>query len=312
MPLTRLQIVIIDPLSPGAVSAIEDVGDVCYLPTQPEAEVRERLRSADVLVIRSRFRLTPEWVAGAPRLKAVVRAGSGVDNLPLETFAARDIRFTNLPDASTPSVAELGVAAMLFMMRNLYEGHSSLMKGQWKKAALLGNELYGKTVGLVGFGRIGKQLALRLKSFDVRMLYCNRSGGGVHPESGAVPTSYERLLAESDVISLQVPLLPDTRHMFNRAAFGKMARRPFLVNLGRYDLVEMSDLREAVVAGRIRGAVIDPVEPDRRNFEAFADLPVFFLPHLGATTIEAQDRLGVHVRDTLIEWGLGPRAGGAS
>lgn len=299
-----LHILVIDHLAPAALGHLQEVGTVEYLPDSPEEDIFRRLLSSDVLVLRSGHRLTAAWLDRAPRLRAVIRAGVGMDNIPVTWLRQRGILVANMPTASTISVAEYAVGGILLLMRNFIPGYLGLTEGRWRKSELMGYELAGKTVGLIGYGNIGKGIARRLRSFDTAIVYHRRSGGGIDTTTGAQWRSLPDLCAESDVISVQVPLTDETFHLLDDQVFEMMGRAPYLVNVSRYDVLDMEALHRAVVRGRVRAALIDPVEPHQVDRRYFDGVPIYPMPHLGGSTFDAQERLGQAMRDQLIAWNL--------
>lgn len=287
-------VLVIDPLDEQTLSEMRWRWHVVHLQRPNSYELRKELAAAHALVLRSGIRLTSELIAGAPNLKVIVRGGAGMDNIDQEAAAARGIPVYNLPEAGSQSVAELGLALILASLRHLVPAHNSLIAGEWAKPRLWGEELTGKVVGLIGFGRIGSRLAKLLQPFEVRLLglrsRMDEEGREKMRESGVIPATLPEILRNSDVITLQMPLTPETRHILNSRTLAEVTRQPLIVNLGRWDLIESGALIEALRAGLLRSVAIDPVEPEGIPPELKTFPNVLLLPHIGAQTIEAQAR----------------------
>jgi D-3-phosphoglycerate dehydrogenase len=291
-------------MSDVAIAEIASVADVEYLPSAQESAVLERLVAAHVLVVRSGHQVTEGWLSKAPALRAIIRAGSGTDNIAVEAARGRGVLFASLPGANAVSVAELGVAAILILLRNLFPAYTQLREGVWAKSEYIGAELQHKTVALIGFGRIGQALARRLQCFDVDLVAVRRCreqlAGWDHVRFAPLHVA----CAEADVVAIQVPLNAETRHLLGSAQFNSMRKQPVLVNLARYEVLDMDALQEAVRSGRVRAALIDPVSADQAAQTGRFEGPIYFLPHLGGSTFDAQRRIGTLIREQLASWGL--------
>jgi len=286
-------VVVADPIDRAAVEALR-AGPCTVIDASREPErLNEHLRSAWGLIVRSRTKVTRELIDGAPELGLVARAGVGLDNVDVAAARARGIRVVNVPQAATSSVAELTVALYLLLVRELLPTIASTKAGRWERG-LHGHELSGRTVGFVGYGRIAREVARRLGPFGVRTIAFDPF---VHETSdGTELLELDRLLAEADIVSLHASLTPESRHLIDAAALGKMRAGAFLVNVARGALVDEVALVGALRSGRLAGAALDvfEAEPPTRQ-ELLSDPRVIATPHLGASTEEAQRRAGTDV-----------------
>ena len=273
----------------------ELVGEVIYNPTgKPlrSAEVAHLLPGIDGY-IAGVDAIDRAALQAADRLKVISRYGVGLDSVELQAAAERGIVVTCTPGANTVSVAELAVGLLLSLARQIPEGASALRQGNYPR--LSGVCLDGKTVGIIGLGAIGKELARRLRGFDCRLLACDPAADrGFAETHGIEMLSLEDLLPLSDFVSLHLPLLPETRALVNHEFLAKMKRGAFLVNTARGEIVEESALLEALQSGHLRGAALDvfAVEPPSADNPLLALKQVIATPHLGSQTDSATNRMG--------------------
>jgi glyoxylate reductase len=249
-------------------------------------EIREHLGRADALLPTPRERVTRALLAAAPRLRIVASCSVGTDHVDLPACRERGVVVTNTPGVLTEATADLAWTLILAVTRRLPEGEALVRSGAWdgwKPLELLGMGLEGKTLGIYGMGRIGTAVARRGEAFGMRVL-------GMVEEDGS--ERFERLLGESDVLSLHAPLTPSTRGRFGRAEISRMKRRAILVNTARGPLVDEEALVEALEAGHLRGAGLDVYEKEPViHPRLLGRKDVVLLPHLGSATEEA--RLGM-------------------
>ena len=273
----------------------ELVGEVIYNPTgKPlrSAEVAQFLPGVDGY-IAGVDAIDRSALQAADRLKVISRYGVGLDSVDLQAAAERGIVVTSTPGANTVSVAELTVGLLLSLARQIPEGASALRKGSYPR--LSGVSLEGKTVGILGLGAIGKEVARRLHGFDCRLLACDPAPDRAFAETyGIEMLSPDDLLRMSDFVSLHLPLLPETRGLVNPDFLAKMKRGAFLVNTARGEIVEESALLEALQSGRLRGAALDvfAMEPPAPDNPLLALKQVIATPHLGSQTDSATNRMG--------------------
>jgi glyoxylate reductase len=236
-----------------------------------------------------------ELIGAAPRLRAISNYAVGVDNVDLEAAAERGIPVGNTPDVLTDTTADLAVALMLGISRHLVEGDAYVRRGEWRTwetGLLLGHDLHGATVGIVGFGRIGRAVARRLEGFGCEILHTSRSGG--------VPL--DELLDRSDFVSVHPPLTPETRGLIDDDALARMKPTAYLVNTARGPIVDSEALGRALHAGRIAGAALDVTDPEPLpGGHPLLEAPnLLVLPHLGSATEATRARMADMAVDNLL------------
>jgi glyoxylate reductase len=236
-----------------------------------------------------------ELIGAAPRLRAISNFAVGVDNVDLEAAAARGIPVGNTPGVLTDTTADLAVALMLGIARHLVEGDAYVRRGEWRTwetELLLGHDLHGATVGIVGFGRIGRAVASRLAGFGCEILHTSRSGG--------IPL--EELLDRSDFVSVHSPLTPETRGLIGHDALARMKPTAYLVNTARGPIVDSEALGSALRGGRIAGAALDVTDPEPLPAgHPLLDAPnLLVLPHLGSATHATRERMADMAVDNLL------------
>jgi len=280
-----VKIVIADNMEPEVVAEISKLGETTVAPS----DLKAALSGADALIVRSATKVTEELLSHAPKLKLVARAGVGLDNVDAKACQARGIKVVNTPGASTNSVAELALAMMFAICRKLPKADSSMKGKLWLKKELTGTEIMGKTLGIVGLGRIGASLAIKAQALGMIVLYYDprQEGAAIGKK-----VSLDELFASSDYISLHVPLTPETKGMIGTASIAKMKKNAVIVNTARGGLVDEEALYNALKEGRIGGAALDvyPAEPYSGKL---CELPnVVLTPHIAGSTKEAQSRIG--------------------
>lgn len=249
---------------------------------------KNQIPDADVILVRSATKVDKTFIDKAKKMKMVIRGGVGLDNIDLDRCNKKGIIVKNTPEASTIAVAELTFAFMLGITRNVVKAHNSMKNGQWTKD-MKGSELHGKTLGIVGLGRIGTEVAKRAKAFGMNIIayekYNTRSA-----DAKIVP--FDELLRRSDFISLHVPLTDETNEMINRKSIRKMKDGVVLINTARGKLVNENDLAEALESGKVRYAGLDVYQQEPPTESPLLALEnVMLTPHLGAQTFENMERI---------------------
>ena len=262
------------------------------------ARLERCLPQADALLVRSETRVTADLLAGATKLRVIGRAGAGVDTIDVEAATARGIVVVNAPGGNAVAAAEHALALMFALVRRVAAADASMKRGQWQRGAYVGSELTGKTLALVGLGRVGTEVARRAIGLDMHVLVYDPYVPDEHVRHlGCEPADLQTVLRSADIVSLHVPLTEATRGLLNAERIGWMQPGAFLINCARGGLIDEAALLAALDSGTLGGAGIDvyehePVSPD-------ASLPkhprVVATPHLGASTVEAQAQVAVQV-----------------
>jgi D-3-phosphoglycerate dehydrogenase / 2-oxoglutarate reductase len=258
-------------------------------------ELQSRIGEFDAILIRSATDLDSGLIERAERLKVIGRAGTGVDNVDVEAATKRGIVVANAPEANAIAAAEHTIALMLALCRKVPQAHASLTSGEWERATFKGTELYGKTLGVLGFGRIGQLVANRARSFDMQVVaYDKFVTAERFRELGVDGADPEELYARSDFITLHLPKTAETVNLIGAEAISRMREGVRIVNCARGELIDLDALVDGLESGRVGGAALDvfPEEPFGGHPILERD-DVVLTPHLGASTAEAQDRAGV-------------------
>ncbi len=270
-----------------------------HVDVDAESDLGERIGEYDAIIVRSATRITRELIERASRLKVIGRAGVGVDNVDVDAASERGIIVANAPQSTIVSASEHTVGLLLALSRNIPQAHALLSEGRWDRSRFAGVELAGKTLGLVGFGRIGQQVARRATGLEMRVLAHDpfisperyRSLGVERAET------LDDLLAVADFVSLHANLTPDTRGLIGARELARMKDGVRLVNVARGELVDESALVEALDSGKVSGAALDVFPDEPYSGPLLGRANVIVTPHLGASTREAQDRAGVIVAE---------------
>ncbi len=258
-------------------------------------EALAAVADADAIIIRSGIQVDAELIAAAPKLKAIARAGVGVDNVDLAAASARGIRVMNTPDGNTISTAEHTFGLMIALSRFIPQGHQSLKEGRWDRKAYTGVELRGKTLGIIGFGRIGRALASRAKAFEMDViaydLYPNQAAAD---ELGVTLVPLAQLYQQADFISLHTALTDETLHMIGAESIASMKPGVRIINAARGALIDDNALADGIKSGHVAGAALDvyDVEPPPADHPLIGLDGVIHTPHLAASTSDAQINVG--------------------
>jgi D-3-phosphoglycerate dehydrogenase len=258
----------------------------------------EKIGDADVILVRSKTKVTEELVQKAPNLKLVIRGGVGLDNVDKKACEAKKIKVMNTPEASSVAVAELAMALMIAVPNRLIEAHNSMKEGKWLKKELKRTELFQKTLGLVGIGRIGNEVAKRAKAFEMDIIAFDPF---VKEHPVAKMVSLDELLAKSDYISLHTPLTDETRGMFNADKFTKMKDGVVIVNTGRAKVLDEQALIDALKSGKVGCYATDvwPSDPPPDGYPLIPVPNVLMAPHIGASSNENLLRIGDKIVEIL-------------
>ncbi|MGZ4506951.1 MAG: phosphoglycerate dehydrogenase [Blastococcus sp.] len=297
MTVPRPVVLIAEQLAPSVLEALGPEVEIRHVDGADRQALLPALANAAAVIVRSATRIDAEALAAAPVLGVVARAGIGLDNVDVAAATARGVMVVNAPTSNIVSAAEHAVGLLLAAARHIPAADASLRAGEWKRSAFTGVEVAGKTVGVVGLGRIGVLVAQRLAAFDVSLIaYDPYIQPGRAAQLGVRLVSLEELLRESDFITIHLPKTPETVGLIGAAELAATKRGVILVNAARGGLVDETALAEALASGQVAGAGVDVY-----STEPCTDSPLFRLPttvvtpHLGASTAEAQDKAGAAV-----------------
>lgn len=280
-------IVIAEMMEDEVVNGIKAIGTVVYKPN----DLKGALKDADVLIVRSATKVTAELIEDASKLKVVARAGVGLDNVDQMACAKKRITVLNTPGASTNAVAELVIGLMIATLRNVQKSHCQMKSGRWEKKNLTGSEISGKTLGILGYGRIGSSVAKKAQALGMKVIAYNPPPR--HEDSIAeFVDSLDAFLGNSDIITLHAALTEGTKSIINRENIAKMKNGVYLINTARGEMIDDDALYEACKSGKISGASIDVYREEPYKGRLLELENVYFTPHLGASTKEAQMRIG--------------------
>lgn len=285
-----MKVVVSDDFGPHVLELFRETGaQVVYKPESLE----DALSDASVLVVRSATRVTAELVSGAPRLKLVARGGVGLDNVDIAACKARGIEVVNTPGVSTNAVAELAIGLMVCALRGIPRGHLSMKQGRWEKKSLMGSELEGRTLGLIGCGRIGSLVGMKARALGMKVIGYNPPPR--HDESIDYVDSLDELFSASDIISLHVPSSPSTDGMINAGALSMMKDGVVIINTSRGQVVDEDALYDACKSGKVGTACLDVYSQEPYKGKLLELDNVIFTPHIGASTLESQERIGIEI-----------------
>ncbi|MDP8959117.1 MAG: phosphoglycerate dehydrogenase [Actinomycetota bacterium] len=298
----RPKVVVAEPVAEAALEALAEHCRVDLAVGADRDELSQRLSDAQALVVRSGTKVDAELIEAAPQLRVIGRAGIGVDNIDLDAATSAGVLVVNAPQANVISAAEQTLALLLAQARNIPRADASLRSGNWDRTGLAGVELHGKTLGILGLGRVGSQVAERAGAFGMRVIGYDPY---VSPERARrlgveLTDDLARLFAEADFITLHLPLTRETEGLVGRDSFELMKPGVRIVNTSRGGVVDEEALAEAVRSGRVAGAALDVFSQEPLVESPLLELPqVVLTPHLGAATHEAQDKAGTSVAEAV-------------
>ncbi len=301
-----MKVLISDNLHPKGVAIFEAAPNIEVInrPGLPPEEFLEVVRDVDGLVIRSATKVTAKVLEVATRLKVVGRAGTGLDNVDIPEATRRGIVVMNTPGGNTITTGEHAISMMLALARNIPQAAHSMREGRWEKKRFQGREVYNKTLGIIGLGRIGTVVASRAQGLKMRILgYDPFVKKEMVTSCGVEVVSLDELFARSDFITLHTPKTKDTTHLINREAFKKMKRGVMIINCARGGLIDEEALKEALEEGIVAGAALDVFEKEPPVGSPLLLMGnVICTPHLGASTEEAQENVAVAVAEQMVDY----------
>jgi D-3-phosphoglycerate dehydrogenase len=291
-----VKVLVKEKIADSGIDLLRESFDVDLGFEMSDEELREAIGSYDAILVRSATQLNADLIGRAERLKVIGRAGTGVDNVDISAATRRGIVVANAPESNSVAAAEHTLALMLALCRNIPQAQATLVGGAWERSRFKGTELYGKTLGVIGFGRIGQLVARRAQSFEMDVIGFDKFVSAERFRELGVEgaAELEDLLGAADIVTLHVPKTPETIGLIDAGSIAAMKDGARLVNCARGELVDLAALLAGLESGKLGGAALDvfPSEP-------FTDHPIFsregvvVTPHLGASTAEAQDRAGI-------------------
>ncbi len=285
-------VLICDQVAPILNDILQKNGlKISYEPEITAEQIKEKIGNFDIVIIRSRTKITKEMIDKAPKCKLIARVGVGLDNIDVDAATAKGIRVINAVEGAMNAVAELVLGLMLSLAREIPRADREIRNGRWLKKDLMGSELSGKYLGIVGLGNIGKKLARHARALNMNII-----GYDVIPipddfirEVGLIKADIDTLLSSADFISFHVPLTEITHHLVNREKLSKMKKTTYIINTSRGEIIDEDALYDALKEGKIAGAALDVFEKEPAVGNKLASLPnVICTPHIGSQTKEAQ------------------------
>lgn len=299
------RVLVSDPLSEHGLQKLLQAPDVEVVQKTglSEEELIAIIPEFDALLVRSQTKVTAAVLEAGRKLKAVGRAGVGVDNIDLDAATRYGIAVINAPDGNTITTSEHTFAMLMALARRIPQAYRSTIQGEWRRKDFVGVELRDKTLGIIGFGRIGSEVAKRAKAFQMRILAYDPFLTQERAEKmGITMATLDEIYRQSDFITVHTPLNKETRHMINREAFEKMKPGVRIINCARGGIIDEKALVEAIQSGKVAGAALDVFEeePPAKDNPLFSLEQVIVTPHLGASTVEAQENVALDVSEEIL------------
>lgn len=298
------KVLVSDPIAPEGIEILKQVADVDVKTGLSKDELAAIIGDYDALAVRSETKVTGEIIARADKLKIIGRAGVGVDNIDVEAATNRGILVVNSPEGNTLAAAELTVAMLLALARNIPQADGAMRAGRWDRKIYMGSEVYGKTLGVIGLGKIGREVVSRLQSFGMSVLGYDPY---LKPEQadalGIKLVDLDTLYRESDYISVHTPKTKETTGMINAEKLALMKPAVRLINCARGGIIDEAALAEAAKSGKIGGAAVDvyTTEPAPADNPLLGIPNIITTPHLGASTEEAQVNVAIDIAEQIVE-----------
>ena len=298
------RILIADPIHPHALSLLRSNSriEVAVAKGLSEAQLIDLIADYEAIIVRSKTSVTTSVIEAARRLKVIGRAGSGLDNIDVATATQRGIAVLNAPDVSSNSTAEFALAQLLSLSRNLPQAHASMRAGEWQPARFMGTQVMSKSVGVIGFGAVGRKFARLCLALKMEVLVHDPFLNFENEEAGIEAVTLEELLARADYVSLHCPLTERTRHLIDAVKLAQMKPGARLINCARGELIDETALLEALQSGRLAGAALDVYASEPPVNSPLLTLDTVVLtPHLGASTEEAQQMVGLKIANDVAD-----------
>ena len=301
-----MKILISDNLAQKGIDLLRSAPEfeVEFKPGLSPQDLKGAISDVEALVIRSGTKVTADLIEAAPRLRVIGRAGIGLDNVDIPAASKRGIVVMNTPDGNVITTAEHSIAMLMALSRNTHQATTSMKMGQWEKKRFLGQEVYHKTLGIIGIGRIGRIVAERATGMRMRVIaYDPHMDAETIQTLGVAPVDLDELYHRSDYITVHTPLTRDTKGLINREAFEKMRDGVMIINCARGGIVSEQDLYESIISGKVAGAALDVFEQEPPKDNPLLKLEqVICTPHLGASTGEAQENVAVGIAEQIKEF----------
>lgn len=303
----NLKIVVAEPIHPDGIGILKKHGNVVQLPTgSTSRDLLAAAGEADAIVTRGFIKIPREILEKARHLRVIGVHGVGIDHIDVDYAEQKGVQIVRAAEAQVDAVAEFTIGLMLSLLRRIPAADTAVRSGEWdrKYGDLIGSDLAGRTVGIIGLGRIGGEVAKRLGAFGTRLLYHQRARNPeLEKKLGIRFASLDQLLKASDIISIHAVLTPETRHMISREQFELMKTGVYIVNTARGAIIDEKALRDALVSGKVAGAALDvfesePIGPENA-FTRFGN--VILAPHLASCTNETLRRLAVTVAEKVVK-----------
>ena len=297
------RILVSEPIAEEGLLHLQSAANVDIKPNISREELLQIIPDYEALVVRSGTKVDAELLTAGRKLRVVGRAGTGVDNIDVETATLQGIVVVNAPASNSVAVAELAIGLILALARHIPQSHQHVAGGGWSRAKFMGREVRGKTLGLVGFGRIGAEVARRARALEMDVVaYDPVVSVERASQLGVALASIDDVLRQSDFVSLHVPLVESTKHLINAQRLRLMKPGAYIINAARGGVIDESALAEAIAAGRLAGAAIDAYEQEPPvQSPLLGDPRIITIPHLGASTVEAQAMTGVDVAEGVLD-----------
>ena len=302
--MSQRSVLVSDPLSAQAIANLKAAPGISVQEVKGLSEdaLVPLVAEIDAWIVRGATKVTRRLIDAAPRLRWVARAGAGLDNIDVAAAKERGIGVLNVPGANAVAVAELVFGLLLGLLRKIPAADASLRRGEWEKSRFQGRELRGKTLGIVGLGKIGRAVAQRARAFEMT---CVGHDPLVSAEDmlalGVTPLSFDALLARAEILTLHAPMAPATKGLIGAAQIDRMPKGAILVNAARGGLVDEAALIAALRSGQLAGAALDVFAEEPPRDWTLVNLPnVVSTPHVGAATVEAQEAVGEEIVKLLL------------
>ncbi len=305
-----IDLIISDHVNEKCIEILKKKGiNVHYLPEITQDELKKSIVDKHAIILRGRTKLNREILENAKHLRLIVRAGVGLDNIDLNFAKERGIEVRNTPAAPSKAVAELTIALIISLLRELYKAYDSMKKSKWLKKELIGSEISSKAIGIFGFGRIGYEVAKRLKNFGCRIIAydIDPTRQTFANELGIeFTTNMDYVLKQSDIITIHIPLIESTKNLFSYETLIKMKRGSYIVNVSRGEVLDEGALLKLIKEGHIKGAALDVFSNEPPNSEIEKELlrddRVIATPHIGAQTLETMEAEAIEAAEIVIRF----------